>query len=284
LAPSSCSDREGESTLITSLTNARIKEARRLQRRRDRHELGQLLLEGVRLVRDAVDAGVRPVVVFYVPEAMVSSASGTALLEQLTALRVDLQPCSEPVFASLAETQTPQGIAAVVPLPRSEAPPAPSFTLILDRVRDPGNAGTLLRAAEAAGVELVIFGPDTVDPFNDKVVRAAMGAHFRLPLFTASDWTAVQTRLGLGQRLYLAEAEAPLDYDGVDWTAPAALVVGGEADGAGPAARAQATPIAIPMVGGVESLNAGVAGAVILFEAARQRRQRAAPAGGLARG
>jgi len=143
-------------------------------------------------------------------------------------------------------------------------------------VRDPGNAGTLLRSAEAAGVELVLCGPETVDPFNDKVVRAGMGAHFRLPLRICLDWPSVQSWLTSEQKLYVAQAGATIPYDQVAWLHPVALVVGGEASGASLAARSAAQPIAIPMQGNVESLNAAIAGAIILFEAARQRRQTAA--------
>ena len=142
-------------------------------------------------------------------------------------------------------------------------PPAP--LLILDRLRDPGNAGTLLRTAEATGVAGVVFGPETVDPYNDKVLRAGMGAHFRVPLRVADDWAEIDAWLAPDQPVYLAEAAATLAYDEIDWRGPAALVVGGEADGAGDDARRRATPLAIPMAGRVESLNAAVAGAVILI-------------------
>jgi TrmH family RNA methyltransferase len=144
---------------------------------------------------------------------------------------------------------------------------------VLDAVRDPGNAGTLLRSAAAAGVEVVVFGPQTVDPFNDKVLRAGMGAHFRVPLRVCPTWQQVRQVLGEAIVLYLAESDAALTYDQVDWRVPSALIVGGEADGAGAEAQAAATPIAIPMQSGVESLNAAVAGSIILFEAARQRRR-----------
>jgi TrmH family RNA methyltransferase len=119
---------------------------------------------------------------------------------------------------------------------------------------------------------LVIFAPDTVDPFNDKVLRAGMGAHFRLPLRTCQRWNDVRPLLHADQQIYLAEATASRAYDQVDWRAPVALIVGGEAAGASQEAQALAQPIAIPMLGRAESLNAAVAGAIILFEAARQRR------------
>lgn len=258
--------------MITSLDNARVKEARKLQRRRQRHKSNALLLEGVRLVRDAFQSGAQVRELYFAPELVVENAEAQQLLATLTAARVDLLACTAAVLASLTETVTPQGVVAVVTLPALPLPAKVDFVLILDQVRDPGNAGTLLRAAEAAGVGLAIFGPETVDPYNDKVLRAGMGAHFRLPLRLCADWSAIQTLLLPGMSIYLAQADASLAYDAVDWCTPAALVVGGEADGASPTAYAVAQPLAIPMHGQVESLNAAMAGTVILFEAARQRR------------
>lgn len=257
--------------MITSASNPRIKAACKLRRSRQRRKEGRMLMEGVRLVEDAWRVGVHPETVFYAPALIEHNSRALALLQAMDAAGVKSLACSETAFAALAETITPQGIAAVVALPTLPRPERPTLILLLDRVREPGNAGALLRSAEAAGVDLVIFAPNTVDPFNDKAVRAGMGAHFRLPIQVCRTWDQVRDLLG-GVPLYLAEAGADLAYDEVDWRQPAALAVGGEADGAGQEARRAATPIAIPMLGDAESLNAAVAGAVILFEAARQRR------------
>lgn len=262
--------------MITSKDNSRVKDARKLHERRHRLERRQLLIEGVRLVADAWRSGVRPELVFYDGQ---DAARGTAQewVEMLDGSGVECLACSTAVFASLSDTITPQGIAAVVPLVEIAPPAQPTLALVLDRLADPGNAGTLLRTAEAAGVEIVIFGPQTVDPYNDKVVRAGMGAHFRLPLRTCADWQSVQDSLPATIPFYLAEAQGSMVYDAVDWRQPSALIVGGEAEGASPQARSRARSITIPMIGQVESLNAAMAGAVILFEAARQRRGGGAP-------
>jgi TrmH family RNA methyltransferase len=259
---------------ISSKENPRIKWARKLQQRRVRQAEGLMLIEGVRLVADAWAAGVRPTEIFFEAEALRGTAKGGALLGELQAAGVHCLPVTPAVFAEVSETVSPQGIAAVVPLPSFPAPAQPTLALLLDGVRDPGNAGTLLRTAEAVGVQLVLFGPGTVDPLNGKVVRAAMGAHFRLPIVEFGDWSEVEAILP-GVALFVAEMEAPTAYDKVEWCAPSALVVGGEAEGASDEARRRATPVAIPMAGRAESLNAAMAGAVILFEAARQRRHSA---------
>ncbi len=258
--------------MITSTANPRIKDARKLQGSKARRQQRRLLIEGVRLIEDAWRSGARPLAIFTDPELLAGNQRSADLLRDLAAGDVTHFACSPPVFASLVDTVTPQGIAAVIPWPELPLPAMLSLTLILDGVRDPGNAGTLLRTAEAAGVELVIFGPETVDPYNDKVMRAAMGAHFRVPVRSCGDWKEIDPLLAPHLPHYLADAAGEVSYDSVDWRPPAVLIVGGEAAGAGRAARARAELIAIPMLGQAESLNAGVAGAVVLFEAARQRR------------
>jgi TrmH family RNA methyltransferase len=259
--------------MITSINNQRLKAAGKLNHKRHRDASGLLLVEGVRLIHDAWQSGVRPELVFSVPAQMAANEAGGKLLHLMMQAQVECLACTPAVFARLVETVTPQGIAAVAPLPRLPLPADPTLTLVLDQVRDPGNAGTLLRSAEAAGVSQVLFAPNTVDPFNDKVLRAGMGAHFRLPLRASPSWAELEALLAPTPQRYLADARATLAYDQVNWRKPSALIISGETASASPEARRLAQPVAIPMHGAAESLNAAVAGAVILFEAARQRRQ-----------
>jgi TrmH family RNA methyltransferase len=258
--------------MITSSSNQRLKTARQLLHHRRRGSGDPLLIGGVRLIRDALQSGARPSYLFYIPHSLTTNPALNLLVKQVEQMQIECLPCTPAAFATLSTTVTPQGIAAVFPLPVLPLPPALTFTLVLDQVRDPGNAGTLLRSAEAAGVELVIFAADTVDPFNDKVLRAGMGAHFRLPVRTCTQWDEVRQLVGSEPIWFLASATASQWYDQVNWRQPSVLVIGGEASGASPAAHQSTQAIAIPMQGPVESLNAGIAGAVILFEAARQRR------------
>lgn len=267
--------------MITSPRNQQIKDAQTLRRKRHRTQSGRMLIEGQRLVQDALQAQTDFHTIFYTPHFVEKSAANAALIQTLQSTAQSL-PCNERVLNALADTQTPQGIVAVIQQPSLPLPQQPTLTLILDQVRDPGNVGTLLRTAEAAGVEQVFFAPQTADPFNEKVVRAAMGAHFRLPIQIHATWDDLLTSITPAAdhappapphaAMFLADAGATRIYDEVEWTQPAALIVGGEATGASPTAREHAELISIPMCGGIESLNAGVAGAVILFEAARQRR------------
>jgi TrmH family RNA methyltransferase len=253
--------------MISSTQNDRVKYVRSLSRRRTRQREGRFFVEGTRLVEEVARAGVRPALVFFT-EAWAASEEGQRLLAQLPPAGEGAWPVSEAVLAACADTETPQGILAVVPFVENE--PGPGLVLVVDGMRDPGNLGTLLRSAEAAGTGQALLAPGTVDLYNPKVVRGAMGAHFRLAV-AALDWPEIARRLE-ERAVWLADAAGEVAYDEVDWTAPSALIVGGEAEGAGPQALAVATGrVSIPMAGGAESLNAAMAGTVILFEAARQR-------------
>lgn len=248
----------------------KVRYVRALQsRRRVRQREQRFVFEGVRLVEEAISAGVLPAFVFYT-EAVEASGRGGRLLETLREMNVPCYAVSEPVMAACSDTESPQGILAVLPVPHLSRPEHPTLTLILDGVRDPGNLGTILRTALAAGVEQVLLAPGTVDPSNPKVVRAAMGAHLRLPM-AALRWDAIAEAV-TGCDVWLAAAGGETLYTTVDWTRPAALIVGGEAAGAGEWARALAQgQVSIPMAAGVESLNTAVAAAAVLFEVVRQR-------------
>jgi TrmH family RNA methyltransferase len=172
---------------------------------------------------------------------------------------------------AIADTKTPQGILAVAPFPEIEVEDS-HLGLVLDGLRDPGNLGTILRSAVAAGVGQVITVRGTVDVFGPKVVRGAMGAHFRLPIRADCSWDEISDTLQQRQIL-LADARGETAYDKVDWSQPSVLIMGGEARGAGAEARRLCTgTVSIPMWANVDSLNVAVATSIILFEAARQLR------------
>jgi TrmH family RNA methyltransferase len=174
------------------------------------------------------------------------------------------------VVDAAADTQSPQGVVAAVGWPAIA--PRPGLRLVIDAVQDPGNIGTLLRSAEAAGVGLALCTRGCADIYSPKVVRAAMGAHFSLPLRSELSWDELADPLLEATQIYAATAEASMPYYVADWRQPAALIIGSEAHGISAEGLAVATKhIAIPMVGRAESLNAGVAGSIILFEALRQR-------------
>ena len=254
---------------ITSSSNPQIKLAAKLRRRRHRQAHGLCLLEGMRLVQDALMIGAAFHTCFITAAAADAHPDLVAQIQRVCPLHL----VAADLVDKISETVSPQSIVAVAPMPELPLPSAAAFSLILDGVQDPGNAGTLLRTAAAAGVDQVLFAPGCVDPFNGKVMRAAMGAHFRVPIRILAHWEAVRAALPAGQLLYVASADGSILYDEVDWSQPSALVLGSEARGASSPMREKAAAIAIPMAAATESLNVAAAGAVILYEAARQRRK-----------
>ncbi len=250
--------------MISSTTNERVKLARSLiHDAKARRKEGKVALEGVRLIADALAAGVVPEFVLYDPDQVNAGV-----------LRTDpriVWEASAEVMRAITITEHPQGIVGVFPTPALNVPMRPRRAVILDNVRDPGNAGTILRTAAAAGVQVVIFAPGSVDAYNDKVLRGAMGAHFRIAL-RDWDWEHITTYCK-DTVMYLADMTGDMTYDAADWTDAWSLIVGGEAEGASAdAISAAAKRLYIPMAQGTESLNAGIATAVMLFEAARQGR------------
>ncbi len=193
------------------------------------------------------------------------------IVERLTLNGVDVEEVSASLMKSLSETETPQGILAVLELTQLPVTNHPTFILIPDKIRDPGNLGTLLRTAAAAGVQAVLLPPETTDVFAPKVVRSGMGAHFRLPIHSMS-WDEINQTVKLaGLHVFLADMDGESCWE-TNLLQPLALIIGNEADGASESARKLAQQkISIPMSGMMESLNAGVAGSVLMFEVIRQR-------------
>jgi TrmH family RNA methyltransferase len=257
--------------MITSLRNDKVRLVRSLQdSRRLREREGLFVVEGVRLCGESALAGVVPYLVMFT-QPVEHEMPAAELISIWREAGVPCHKVSESIMAACSDTETPQGLLAVIPLPSLPFPESPTLTLVLDQLRDPGNLGTILRTALAAGVELVLLPPGTVDATNPKVVRAGAGAHFHLPI-AAMGWDDISD-IVRGGSVYLAAADGDETHTAVDWTASATLIVGGEAAGAGERAHALAAKtISIPMQNDVESLNAAIATAVILFEAARQRR------------
>ena len=250
--------------MITSPQNPRVKLAHALltQAKARRQEV-KIALEGVRLVRDAIDAGHTPDFILHTPDKHANAdwLTGHNLLE-----------ISPDVMRKISDTEQPQGIIGVFPTPSAEPPSQPQRILILDAIRDPGNLGTILRTAAAAGVQAVILAPDIVDPYNPKVLRAGMGAHFRLPILDL-DWPHIAAYCE-PLRIFLADSHGDQPYDQVDWSDRWAIIIGSEAHGAGNDAAALAhTRIFIPMAAQTESINAAMAAGIILFEAQRQTRR-----------
>lgn len=254
--------------MITSAQNSRIQLVRSLLgRSKERRQSGAFVVEGVRLLEEALAAGWTFRFALY---SHALSARGQGLLQHLSEAGVDSEEVAEQLLTSTSGTENPQGLLAVLESKSLPIPEQLDFTLILDEIRDPGNLGSLLRSAAAAGVQAVFLTPGSADAFAPKVVRSGMGAHFRLPIHLL-EWEAICDRLQ-GLKFVLAEMEAPLACWQADFRSELALIIGGEAEGASLAARQFCSErVHIPMAAGTESLNAAAAGAILLFEVKRQR-------------
>ncbi len=255
--------------LITSVKNPKIKEVRALQSRaKTRRETGVFVVEGVRLAEEAVAAGWHAQLCLYTPDL---SPRGLDLVKSLSDSGVPVEMVAEHVMKSVSDTQSPQGILLVMEQQVLLLPEHPEKVLILDQVQDPGNAGTLIRTAAAAGFDAVILTEGSVDAFSPKVLRAGMGAHFRLPVLTAPTIDIVELCQLHGLLLWSASVDAGQTYTDANLRSPLAIVIGSEAHGVGEPLYDSSNLLHIPMPGGGESLNAAAAGAVLIFEVVRQR-------------
>lgn len=255
--------------MITSPQNPKLKLVRALMSQpKARREDKAFVAEGIRLVEEALQAGWPFRYALTKPQV---NARGQALVEKLTKRGIEVEVVAEALLDSISDTETSQGILAVLSLPEQKrAEPNLNFALIADRIRDPGNLGALLRTAAAARVQVVFLPPETTDAFAPKVVRAGMGAHFRLSLYSPP-WEEIAQAVA-GLHVYLAEASGVRACWQADFRAPLALIIGNEAEGPSQQARHLAKEtIFIPMPGKTESLNAAIAGAILMFEVVRQR-------------
>lgn len=262
-----------EQGIITSIKNPQVQHLRDLLSRREaRREEHAFVVEGVRLAEEVLASGIQPANVLWSSEI---SPRGKQCVERALALGCEGVELSPDLLNRISETETSQGIFFIVRHRPASLPVQPDLVLILDQVRDPGNAGTILRSAAAAGVKVVFVTPGTVDLFSPKVVRSAMGAHFKL-MIEEAEWVNIQAycKLTVNPALpvFLADSGGGSSMWQTDLRQPLALVIGGEADGAGREAQAGVDALVhIPMPGNFESLNAGVAASVLLFEILRQR-------------
>jgi TrmH family RNA methyltransferase len=256
-----------------------------LQKRSTRWSERAFVAEGAELLRTALRAGAAVESVYLAPEGERDPVTRETC-EQALQAGARLFTLAPGVLERVADTVTPQPVLTILPMLDvvvaegvSVADPAPTeepLIVVLVDVRDPGNAGTVLRTADAAGVDAVIFSGESVDPYNPKTVRASAGSLFHVPFSVQPDPVALAAALaGRGYRTLATVARDGDDYAALDWSVPSVLFLGNEAAGLGPKVRqAIGGAVAIPMDGRAESLNVGVACAVLCFEALRQRRWR----------
>ncbi|MFA6971874.1 MAG: RNA methyltransferase [Gallionella sp.] len=253
--------------LIQSRDNPFYKELVKLTTSaRSRNKAGKTLLDGAHLLTAYLDAGHQPLQVL-LNAAALQDDEIAALLPRLTG--VPVTQLDDRLFTELTELKTPTGILALIDLPLPEVA-ACHFALLLEAIQDPGNLGSMLRSAAAAGCDAVFLSPTCADAWSPKVLRAAMGGHFCLAIHEQQDLLRVAENFS--GKLLATTLQATNSLYECDLTGNIAFMMGNEGAGLSDELRALAThPVTIPMLGGVESLNAAAATAICLFEAVRQR-------------
>lgn len=252
---------------------------RDLQRRKARGRRGLAVLEGVRLVEEALAAGLEFKGALVSPD-LARTTRGQALVADLASHAVPVEPVGARTFSQLAGTETPQGILAVV-APRvwtvADVSPAPGgAVLVVDGVQDPGNLGTLIRTAHALGAAATVILRGTADPMNAKALRGAMGATFRHPVVPLDDAPFIAWARQRGLILWAAAVDGVPLARALDASADReeliAVIVGNEGAGIRPQLNAvSAQRVAIPLARGAESLNVAVAAGILLYEVLRGR-------------
>lgn len=257
--------------MITSLKNPKVAAAVKLKKRAFRERERRFLVEGARAVGEALASRAGVTGLFH-------SGDPGELVRRAVSAGVDVVQVGEEVMARLTSTVTPQGLVAVSPfldVGPGALPAQPACVAVLHAVRDPGNAGTVLRSADAAGADAVVFTATSVDVYNPKTVRASAGSLFHLPVVRGQDiGEAVETLRSRGCRIYAMDVGGEADLYEIDLTFPTAFVFGNEAWGLPREIASLAdAAIRVPIRGGAESLNLAAAATVCLFEWARRRRE-----------
>ena len=262
--------------LIESLANPKVKTVVKLRQRSHRDELGLMLIEGYREIFRALDCGYHPKQLFYCEELFLKGTNEPALIDRARKAGAEIFACTAPVFSKMAYRDRPEGLLAVGPQPRRgladlDLPPN-ALLLVGEAIEKPGNLGTMLRAADAAGAAAVIVCDRCTDPFNPNVVRASTGTLFSVPVAEAGGDELRAFLRERGFSILAATPHAEMPHTSVDLTGNVAIVVGAEQYGlTDPWLEAADLKVRIPMMGMADSLNVSAAATILLFEAQRQR-------------
>lgn len=263
-----------ENLMITSSGNKKIKDlAALIKKSNARKKHNAYIIEGIRMFKELKKDEILDV---FASESF-EAENGEILSE----IYPEYETVSDRIFESVSDTKTPQGVMAVVKRKEYtlekilEKRDTPHSLLILDSLQDPGNLGTLVRAGEGAGITGIIMNETTVDIYNPKVIRSTMGSVFRVPFIYVKDIKEVIQKLySKNINIYASSLEGAIEYDAPDYTKDIAFIIGNEAAGISKEVLdIVKDKVKIPMLGEVESLNAAVAGSILMYEAARQKRK-----------
>ncbi len=265
------SPESGDRPLLTSTQNPLVKQIRRLHNAKERQQEQLFLLEGTHLIQEACATGYPLHTLCATPDWQ---ATHPNLWQTAPAERLEL--VTDKVLAAMATTVNPDGVIAIAPRLRLNPPLIPGkLVLAIDRLQDPGNLGTIMRTAAAAGVDGLWVSGDSVALDHPKVLRASAGQWFRLAMATSNNLlTVVENYQQQGVQVVATGMTAAVDYWQVDFTQPTLVLLGNEGGGLSPELMAKADRVVrVPMQPGVESLNVSITAALILYEAKRQQAQ-----------
>ena len=256
--------------LIQSSENSLFKEIKKLKDKKYRVERSQFIVEGFRFVSEALDSD------FKVPYLFISESSMTKyeIFNISSKLQKDSKvfAIKEALLKAMCSTDNPQGIAAVVQNEILDISLKDGFYILVDKVQDPGNLGTIIRTSHAAGALGVIVTKGTVDAYNEKTLRSTMGSIFHIPIIDDSDYSVVKRLKTEGFKLMASSLDTEKNFYDVDLRGKVIIGVGSEGNGISQEIYDLSDElIKIPMPGGSESLNVGVAASIMIFEAVRQK-------------
>ncbi len=270
-----CIKRVGYMNNITSINNPIIKEIKSLKLKKNREELGLFFIEGLRFVSEALMESWHVKYVL-MSDSFASNENNSQLISIIIDKNIKSFVVTDKLFSELSETSSPQGILAVMLSQKFEVNDLiknNSFIVILDSVQDPGNLGTIIRTADAAGAAGIIMSKGCVDLFNPKVLRSTMGSIFHLPIAVDCDLVkSIQMLKEHGIKTFAAHLSGEISYFACNLRDNCAIIVGNEANGISDDVAGTADfLVKIPMPGKAESLNASVAAGLLIYEALRQR-------------
>ncbi len=261
---------------IQSSQNSTIKDIKALHQKKYRDSQGLYFVEGIRFVNDAIDDG-QNIIKAVISDKLDSLNGGSALFSRLSGVCDHIYKVPDKLFKEISDTQSPQGVLAVLkkqPVEFSKAIENGKFIVILDSLQDPGNIGTIIRTADAAGVSAVLMTKGCVDLYSPKVLRSTMGSVFHLPIIENLDIIETIRNLKLNDfKVIASHLNGQNNYYDEDLTCKSAIIVGNEANGIGDeTAEMSDTLVKIPMPGRAESLNASIAASIMIYELVRQNR------------
>ena len=259
---------------ISSFNNDRIKYLRSLYRKKYRREEKKFVLEGVRIIEDAIKEKADFDQIYY-SNYLLRNERGNELLSNLQQLNVEVIEIDDSLLQRVADTESPQGILAIVKKVDYKLSQIfdkeNSLILIVDRIQDPGNLGTLIRTADAAGVDGIITTKGTVSLYNQKTIRATMGSLFRVPIYREENLMELKKHLE-SKEIVVGDIKGSEYHFDVDYSNSIAVIVGNEGNGPREGLiRIADKKIKIPLLGDAESLNVAMATGIILYEAVRQK-------------